>query len=181
MNPPTGKMLPSADVLNDFEHGKFVLSNLAAKRATQLKQGAPPLVRIESNHPLTIALAEIAAGKIRAILGAEGPEISAFDGEVTLLEEGTVPAELGLLLPALDETEADLLGVAALTGEEDVEHDDDVEAEADGAPSLSDLLEDTEAEPESEPTPVEGEEDTLSLADLAEEEENASGEEALDE
>ena len=60
-------MLPSPDILNDFEHGKFVLSNLAAKRAKQLREGAPALVRIESTHPLTIALAEIAAGKIKPI------------------------------------------------------------------------------------------------------------------
>ena len=48
-------MLPSPDILNDFEHGRFVLSNLAAKRAKQLREGAMPLVSVESNHPLTIA------------------------------------------------------------------------------------------------------------------------------
>src|SRR6476469_7042437 len=61
-------MLPSPDILNDYEHGKFVLSNLAAKRAKQLREGAPALVRIDSNHPLTVALAEIAAGKIKPIM-----------------------------------------------------------------------------------------------------------------
>ena len=61
-------MLPSPDTLNEFPHGKFVLSNLAAKRANQLREGAMPLVQVESTHPLTIALAEIAAGKIKAIL-----------------------------------------------------------------------------------------------------------------
>ena len=71
MNAPKGPTLPALDILNDYEHGKFVLSNLAAKRAKQLKEGAPPLVRVDSHHPLTIALAEIAAGKIRAILGQE--------------------------------------------------------------------------------------------------------------
>ena len=61
-------MLPSPDILNEFEYGKFVLSNLAAKRAKQLKEGAQPLVQIDSHHPLTIALAEIAAGRIKPIL-----------------------------------------------------------------------------------------------------------------
>jgi len=36
----------------------------AAKRARQLKEGAVPLVRCGSNNPLTIALHEIAAGKV---------------------------------------------------------------------------------------------------------------------
>jgi len=45
MTLPSGSILPSADVLNDYEHGRFVLSNLAAKRAKQLKEGAPPLGR----------------------------------------------------------------------------------------------------------------------------------------
>src|SRR5687768_7649428 len=61
-------MLPKPDILNNYEHGKFVLSNLAAKRAKQLREGAPALVQVDSNHPLTIALAEIAAGKIKPIM-----------------------------------------------------------------------------------------------------------------
>ena len=36
----------------------------AAKRARQLRDGARPLVDIDSNNPLTIALQEIAEGKI---------------------------------------------------------------------------------------------------------------------
>ena len=65
-------MLPSPDILNEYEYGKFVLSNLAAKRAKQLREGAPPLVNIESSHPLTIALAEIAAGKIKPVIPSFG-------------------------------------------------------------------------------------------------------------
>lgn len=37
---------------------------VAAKRAQQIKDGARPLVEIESNNPLTIALHEIAMGKV---------------------------------------------------------------------------------------------------------------------
>ena len=111
-------MLPSPDILNEFQYGKYVLSNLAAKRAKQLKEGAPPLVQIESNHPLTIALAEIAAGKIKPILpSALEPQYG--DGiDRTIVTDETLPAELGMLLPALDETEVALVATAAI-GEED--------------------------------------------------------------
>jgi DNA-directed RNA polymerase subunit omega len=153
-------MLPSPDILNDFEHGKFVLSNLAAKRAKQLKEGAPPLVRIDSNHPLTIALAEIAAGKIKPIMPEHreplaGEEIQMIVGEPR-------PAEFGVLLPALDESEAALVQNVVL-GEEDheAEHIDE------DSMSLSDLVGD-----EEEVAVAPAEEETLSLSDIAEEETN---------
>jgi DNA-directed RNA polymerase subunit omega len=152
-------MLPSPDILNEFEHGKFVLSNLAAKRAKQLKEGAPPLVRIDSNHPLTIALAEIAAGKIKPIMPEDRVPVIGEDIPVIIGEAR--PAEFGVLLPALDESEAALVGSAVL-GEE--EH----EAEArDDTLSLSDLVSEEE---EEVVTPAE--EETLSLSDIAEEETN---------
>lgn len=37
----------------------------AAKRARQLIDGAPPLVEIESIKPVTIAIEELKAGKVR--------------------------------------------------------------------------------------------------------------------
>jgi DNA-directed RNA polymerase subunit omega len=156
-------MLPSPDILNEFEHGKFVLSNLAAKRAKQLREGAPPLVRIESNHPLTIALAEIAAGKIKAILPDIVPPIDRH--EVVVIDE-TVPSELGLLLPALDESEVSLI-VAE-------DHDADHEHEDDEAISLSDLVGD---EDEEEVAVAAADDDTLSLSDIAEQETSLEEEE----
>src|SRR5665213_138788 len=141
-------MLPSPDRLNDFPLGKFVLSNLAAKRAKQLREGAPPLVQVDSNHPLTIALAEIAAGKIRPILPSiDRTAVTAVDLPVIV-----DASELGMLLPALDETEAALVTVA---GEDEHEHDHD--GEDNDVVSLSDLVE----VDEEEPTVVPGEEDTL--------------------
>jgi DNA-directed RNA polymerase subunit omega len=128
-------MLPSPDILNDFPYGKFVLSNLAAKRAKQLREGAPALVQVESSHPLTIALAEIAAGKIKPIM--------------------PTAAELGMLLPALDETEVAL--VAAI--EED--HESDHDLDGDDVLSLSDLVDEEEVEV------VPTDDDTLSLSDIA--------------
>lgn len=149
-------MLPSPDILNEFEHGKFVLSNLAAKRAKQLKEGAPPLVRIDSNHPLTVALAEIAAGKIKPIMPEEREPIV---GEEVVIIGDTRPAEFGVLLPALDETEAALVSTV---GEEDHE----AEHEGEETLSLADLV----GEEEEEAAAVPAEEETLSLSDIAEEE-----------
>ena len=54
---------PSADLLENWG-SKYSLVVLAAKRAKQIKSGAPPLVETNSRNPLTIALEEIAAGKI---------------------------------------------------------------------------------------------------------------------
>jgi DNA-directed RNA polymerase subunit omega len=162
-------MLPSPDILNDFEHGKFVLSNLAAMRARQLAEGAVPLVHIDSQHPLTIALAEIAAGRIKAALPS-ADAVVIEETTVRLLDEA-VPSELGVLLPALDETEAALVGTATLVGEDD--HDMEIGAEDLEAGSLSDLLSDEEEEivpPEAEVG------DTLSLSDIAEEETAAEDE-----
>lgn len=150
-------MLPSPDTLNDYEHGKFVLSNLAAKRAKQLREGAPPLVQVESNHPLTIALAEIAAGKIKPILSNVAEVIEPTTDVAVLIDEN-VPAELGMLLPALDETEAALV---TTVGEEDGDPDADGE---DGL-SLSDLVDEDE-----EAAAISSDEDTLSLTDIAEQE-----------
>lgn len=147
-------ILPSPDILNEVPYGRFVLANLAAKRAKQIKEGAPPLVRINSSHPLSIALAEIAAGKIKPVIGDE-PEIAVVD-RVNSLEE----LDRGsFLLPGLDDEEA--------------LHDDlELEEDEEGVPAtatslLVDLLgEEEEVELEVEDT---GE---LSLDDLAKQEED---------
>lgn len=168
-------MLPSPDILNNYEHGKFVLSNLAAKRAKQLKEGAMPLVQIDSHHPLTIALAEIAAGKIKPILSAVEDRVELEGADISLITEEGVPGHLGMLLPALDETEAAL--VTSLI-EEDHEHDGDLEEVA-PVVSLSDLVDGTHGEEEEEEAaaPVISEDDTLSLSDIADQE-SAEEEEA---
>lgn len=155
-------MLPNPDILNDFPQGKFVLSNLAAKRAKQLREGAIPLVHIDSHHPLTIALAEIAAGKIKPIMSAAPLELDTDDlvGGVLLSDEA-VPAEFGLLLPALDESESTLIADEVI----DDSHDADG-GHADDELSLSDLAGEDDAEEEI----VESDDDTLSLNDLADEE-----------
>ncbi len=161
-------MLPSPDILNNYEHGKFVLSNLAAKRAKQLREGAPQLVQCDSTHPLTIALAEIAAGKIKPIMPSLSETLPMQD-DLPLLIDENMPAELGMLLPALDETEAALV---TSVGEDDAESDLD----SDEVLSLSDLVE----EDEDEVAAISGDDDTLSLSDIAEQE-TAEDEEESDE
>ena len=158
-------MLPSPDILNDYEHGKFVLSNLAAKRAKQLREGAPALVQCDSNHPLTIALAEIAAGKIKPILSGYTEAIEPI-ADLPLLIDETVPAELGMLLPALDESEAALISAVG-------EEDSDAELDHEDSLSLSDLVEDEEDE---EAAALPSDDDTLSLTDIAEQEESGDDE-----
>lgn len=162
-------MLPSPDILNEFQHGKFVLSNLAAKRANQLREGAMPLVRIESNHPLTIALAEIAAGKIRPILQEhDAPDLSETV-EMSLISDEPLPAELGMLLPALDEVEASLVS-PLLSSDEEVEDLHDLIPDA---MSLTDLA----VEDEEEIVPTPGDDEPLSLTDIAEQETTLEDEE----
>ena len=164
-------MLPSPDILNEFPGGKFVLSNLAAKRAKQLREGAPPLVQIDSHHPLTIALAEIAAGKIKPILPTHAEVMELEGAEISLITDEPLPAELGMLLPALDEAEVSLV-VGAEVGEDEVDIDHDAEEAA--AVSLADLDEE-----EEDAAPVVSETDTLSLSDI--EAEESSGDEDTEE
>ncbi len=151
-------IFPQPDVLNESEYGKFVLTNLAAKRAKQIKEGAPPLVRIDSSHPLSIALAEIAAGKIKPLFGEEaelmeGEEIEGleeFDNE-------------GFLLPGLDDDED--------TADDSTEESGD----EDGANALADLLAAGDST-EEEAAPSADAEVEISLDDLAAEEEKEQGE-----
>ena len=55
---------PPLEALLDRVENKYALVIVAAKRARQLKEGALPMVEIDSGNPVTVALEEIAAGKI---------------------------------------------------------------------------------------------------------------------
>lgn len=170
MSLPTGSIFPSPDILNELDEGKFVLSNLAAKRARQLKDGAPPLIRVESNHPLTIALAEIAAKKIKPILGREAAEAEAEGGELAVIDDELLPSELGILLPALDEAAEQELFAKEVHADE---HEEDLE---EAAANLTDLL----GEGEVEVVAPEGDEETLSLTDIADQENLEEEEDAVE-
>lgn len=149
-------ILPQPDILNEVPYGRFVLANLAAKRAKQIKEGAPPLVRINSSHPLSIALAEIAAGKIKPVMGEE-PEVITVDHTDSLdeLDRGS------FLLPGLDDEEALLV-------------DGELDEEEDGSVAVaSSLLVDLLGEEEEEVTEPEIEDSgEISLDDLAKQEED---------
>lgn len=167
-------MLPSPDILNEYPLGKFVLSNLAAKRAKQLREGALPLVQVESRHPLTIALAEIAAGKIEPRMFNSGAESIGDSFESAILGDDVIDGEFGMLLPALDENESVLIESIGL---EDADPELDGDAVGDGELSLADLADGEE----EEVIAVDADEDTLSLSDIAEEEEALSDDASSDE
>ena len=88
-------LYPEGDKLDKYP-SRYVLTNLAARRAKQIKDGDTPLIATNSKHPLTIALEEIADGAIQAIF-REG-EIEAIPAEnlqsIDLLaqEAGTLDA-----------------------------------------------------------------------------------------
>jgi DNA-directed RNA polymerase subunit omega len=77
-------IIPSADRLEERVGSKYALVILSAKRARQLKEGLPPLVRGSSGNPLTIALEEVAAGKVVELppdVSEGAPAPSAIGGE----------------------------------------------------------------------------------------------------
>ena len=55
---------PSLDYLVKKVDNKYTLVVLAAKRAREIMSGSKPLVDVQSNKPVTIALEELAANKI---------------------------------------------------------------------------------------------------------------------
>lgn len=148
------KILPHPDILNEAEYGRFVLANLAAKRARQIKDGAPPLVRIDSGHPVSVALAEIAAGKLKPLFAAGAEDAQAAAEHLATLE-GLEIGDMGLLLPSLEE-DIDL----TIIEEEEEEHDE----------PLVDPLDEIVAVAEDEPAVPVDDAAEISLHDLADEE-----------
>ena len=56
---------PTLEELLDQVENKYALVIATAKRARQVKDGSLPMVDIDSANPVTVALEEIATGKIR--------------------------------------------------------------------------------------------------------------------
>jgi len=57
----------------DHVDSKFTLVNIVTKRAKQLNNAAPPLTdKVNPNKPVSTALSEVAAGKIRYKRTREG-------------------------------------------------------------------------------------------------------------
>lgn len=133
---------PSADLLEKWG-SKYSLVVLAAKRAKQIKSGAPPLISTTSRNPLTIALEEIAAGKVQC-------QVADHD----ILPKTTAEAEVAQLLaiPTLaldDEEAADSADAAAvLTDDTDLLTDEEEEHDVEDEEEVS-VLEDEDDEHES--------------------------------
>ena len=102
------------DKLVEQTGSRYAVVVAAAERAKQIKDGSPPLVEITSQNPLTIALAEIAQGKV-VILEADALQ---DDASVSRDEYfvGVRGGESAVDLPEVVADEDD---------EEDEEEDDD--------------------------------------------------------
>lgn len=117
-------IFPYMDILENWG-SKYALTTLAAKRAKQIKDGSSPLIRTESRNPLTIALEEIAQGKVKC----EIPDIDivlpeSVEPDVTALL--SIPIDSELVAEHLDEHEEELEAVEeeeelALTPEDELE------------------------------------------------------------
>ncbi|TYP60002.1 DNA-directed RNA polymerase subunit omega [Thermosediminibacter litoriperuensis] len=58
-------MYPSIDSLTNKYESKYALVVAAAKRARQLVEGSPKLVDVKTTKPVSMALFELDAGKIK--------------------------------------------------------------------------------------------------------------------
>ncbi len=63
---------PSLDELVDKVDSRYTLVVEVAKRARQLVDGAKPMVTADSDKPVSIAISEVKAGKIRYRKTKEG-------------------------------------------------------------------------------------------------------------
>ncbi|MFN3683288.1 MAG: DNA-directed RNA polymerase subunit omega [Fimbriimonadaceae bacterium] len=169
-------MFPSPDVLNNFPYGRFVLANLAAKRAKMLKEGAiSPVVDSESKHPLTIALIEIAREHVKPqfksdLVAEERPELS--------LDDIDVAAET--LIPISEPTKGVVIEhVETLLGLEELEDDhEDLESEEPIVTVAT--LDDLEEEVEEDVPVAEDDSGAMSLTDFEEQENIGADEEEED-
>ncbi len=79
-------IFPEADKLENLGISKYGLVTLAAKRAKQIKAGANLLIETTSRNSITIALEEIAAGKITTeVLDSDEPRKTAEELELAEL------------------------------------------------------------------------------------------------
>ena len=155
---------PSADKLEAWG-SKFALVTLAAKRAKQLKGGSPPRIDTDSRNPLTIALEEIALGKVITTVAETDallvtnvePEIAQLLALPTEAKENEEETETVAVTTDVDE---DIL----VTDEEEWEEeaadeedelpldaglDVDVDTEADATTAIVEELVDEEAKPKT--------------------------------
>ena len=96
------------DELSQKFGSRYSLVIATAKRARQLKEGAPPLVETTSRNPISIALEEIMAGKV--LLG-NAPEEAVSDQaprvQDYLSRRGSLQDQIAAYALATDDDEAD--------------------------------------------------------------------------
>jgi len=163
---------PDADKLEAWG-SKYSLVVLAAKRAKQIKGGAPPLVPTDSRNPLTIALEEIAAGKILCqVPDTDIPPKAAEEPEVAQLlaipseplgeeEEEHIPTSETLVIDEEeyeeeeeeDETEEEELSIGEDFEEESEEEEPPYIGDEESEEPLEDEPEDISAISDDEPKP----------------------------
>jgi DNA-directed RNA polymerase subunit omega len=130
---------------------RFAVVVAAAKRAKQIKEGAPPLVNLPTRNPLTIALHEIAAGLVE------------ITEEVVVVETPAVVAEETVHEPLAPEVVEELISQSII--DDIVEGpDDSFEADLD-----EEVAEDLDEELEEETDDDDDEE--LEEVDLEDDEE----------
>lgn len=103
---------------------RYSLVIAVAKRAKELKEGAPRLVEIKSKNPITIALEEIARGKVTIVIPTQA-EIEAASRRQELMPPQRPRAKAAAEL-LLVEDELDI---------EDEEREDNEDSELEKAPA----------------------------------------------
>lgn len=89
---------PSADTIEHQMGSKYSLVVIAAKRAKQIKEGAPILIETDSTNTLTIAMEEIAAGKVTISLASMTPPETAAQANSPTHDPLLTEAQAGPLL-----------------------------------------------------------------------------------
>ncbi len=170
---------PSADTLEKWG-SKYSLVVLAAKRAKQLKSGAPPLIQTNSRNPLTIALEEIAAGKVHCKV-ADHDILPKSTGEAEVAQLLAIPTlsadeEEGAEPEAASEVLTDEPSLVTDEDEEEEFEEEDEEEEAEEEDQVG-ILEDDEEDEHESPFVSDADEDVEGLVD---EEEEAEAEPIVD-
>ena len=141
------------DELVDRVGSSYSVVVAAAKRARQIKDGAPPLVQLDTRNALTIALHEMAVGLVEITEPVEAVEVAERPA-VIVTGESSLEAPTPRLvpdLPLVDLSEA--LGAEGLEGEtllDEVEIEDDKLDTGDLDEDLEDEDEEDEDEDEDE-------------------------------
>lgn len=126
---------PSADRLTEQVDSRYTLVVLAARRAKQLREGAGKLIETPSTNALTIALEEIAAGKVTFDVPCHDDVTTDVDEqEMVGLPEIETPQEEAaeIISEPKDESDrvAELLQIPSSEGEEETSQPEKQEAAA---------------------------------------------------